>query len=461
MAENENKTINVTKSNKKQLNHLWQSVPSFVKFALAYGMIPTSFRLAMTYEEQVLWICNFLQETVIPSIQNDSEAITELQTAIDEIWDYLNDLDIPSVVEDKINEMIEDGTFDDLFRAYVDPLIESLQDQIDELSETIGNLNLPTVIDPETGEPVEVPMGPTLEENPQRLINPEYFYRFKNMVDNSSFEVFNGNTGIPIGWDNGIVTEDASMFNSHSLQINAGQIVKQTQAHYCDVEWLLGAYETNDVILTFYHKWDAVGVKIYDLVNEEYLTLTPVNSDLTYGTPDTEIVFPYDENWNQYRKMVKFTPSQTTRKIRIEFNCKTDGEEGRCFIDAPMMEPFTEGEYPSIYKDGKYSTSAYQLLNPPPFDVDRFTPLEHLNVTNSLADSDGQIYYQEMTRTDGTLAIKREASNPDTNGFYQTFVETFYKGDGLTVNYVDTYTYTYTDTGAILTKSKTTTEVIG
>lgn len=311
------------------------------------------------------------------------------------------------------------------------------------------------------GEPVDVPMGETLQEQPQALINPEYFYRFKNMIDNSSFEVFNGNTLIPYGWDNGVITQDASMFNSNSLQINAGQIVKQTQPHYIDVNWLKGAYpDSSDDILCFYHKWDAVGVKIYDITNEDYLILTPVNSDLTYGEPDTEIVFDYDENWNQFRKMVKFTPSINTARIRIEFNCKTGGTKGMCFIDAPMLEPFIEGEYPSIYKDGRFSTSAYQICNLPPYDVDRFTPLEHLNVGNSLADSNGQIYYQELLRTDGSLAIKREASNPDSNGFYQTFVETFYKGDGTTINYVDTYTYTYTDTGAILTKIKTTTEVI-
>ena len=311
------------------------------------------------------------------------------------------------------------------------------------------------------GEPVDVPMGETLQEQPQALINPEYFYRFKNMIDNSSFEVFNGNTLIPYGWDNGVITQDASMFNSNSLQINAGQIVKQTQPHYIDVNWLKGAYpDSSDDILCFYHKWDAVGVKIYDITNEDYLILTPVNSDLTYGEPDTEIVFDYDENWNQFRKMVKFTPSNNTARIRIEFNCKTGGTKGKCFIDAPMLEPFIEGEYPSIYKDGRFSTSAYQICNLPPYDVDRFTPLEHLNVGNSLADSNGQIYYQELLRTDNSLAIKREASNPDSNGFYQTFVETFYKGDGTTINYVDTYTYTYTDTGAILTKIKTTTEVI-
>lgn len=424
--QNENKTI--------ERKHIWKYIPCFVKFCEAFGMIPTTFRMAMTYEEQVLWICKFLQETIIPALQNDSQAIEEIQNVIN---------NIEQNVQEIVQQMADDGDLNEAINSVIEP-------QLQEIYDLIGNLNLPE------GESI----SEGLENTPQKIINPEYFYRFKNMIDNSSFEVFNGNTLQPYGWDNGIVTEDASMFNSHSLQINAGQIVKQTGNAYIDIDWIKGAYETDEAILCFYHKWDAVGVKIYDLVNESYLTLTKVNSDLSDGESGTEIVFQYDENWNMYRKMIKFTPSQTTRKIRIEFNCKTGGQKGKCFIDAPMLEPFLEGEFPSIYKDGRYSTSAYQILNPPPFDVDRFTPLEHLNISVSTADSNGQIYYQEMTRTDGTLAIKREASNPDTNGFYQTFVETFYKGDGQAVNYVDTYSYTYTDTGAILTKSKTTTEVM-
>ena len=200
-SQNENKVHFTTNRSIKKLNLLWNSVPVFVKWALAYGMIPTTFRLAMTYEEQVLWICNFLEEVVIPSIEKESEAIEELQLAIEELKDYINDLDIPQVVEDEINEMIEDGTFQELFSAYVDPLLEDLQEQIDDLKDTIGNLNLPTTIDPETGEPVEVPMSDVLENNPNRIINPDFFYRFKNMINNSSFEVFDGNTGIPLGWD--------------------------------------------------------------------------------------------------------------------------------------------------------------------------------------------------------------------------------------------------------------------
>lgn len=328
-----------------------------------------------------------------------------------------------------------------------------------DLEKQIGNLKVPEVVDPETGETKDQTLSEALEENPQNLINPEYFYRFKNMIENSSFEVFDGNTMIPLGWDNGVSTAGASMFESHSLRLSTGQTAKQTSRYQADAEWMReNDYNTDDVCLCFYHKHDPVRVKVYDVVNESYLPLTLIKQDLTEEESTTSIVFEAIENWSQYRCMVKFTPKSTTRKIRVEFTCES-GSHGYCYIDAPMMEPFKSGEYPSIYKAGRYSISAYQLLNPPPADVDRFTSLEHFSIGNSISDENGNLTYQELLREDGTLAIKREASNKDeTSGQYKTIVETFYKKDG-SVNYVDTYSYTYSSSGAILTRTKTTTEV--
>lgn len=339
--------------------------------------------------------------------------------------------------------------------TYTDAELKALRK---DLEDEIGKLNVGEKTDPETGETTEQTLSEALENNPHTLINPEYFYSFKNMIVNSSFEVFDGNTKIPLGWDNGVVSADASMFGTYSLKLTTGQVAKQTSKYQVDVNWMKNAYDTKEVILCFYHKFDSAIVRVWDEEYEEFLDLTKLNSNLSEAETGKSITFPYSANWNQYRCMVKFKPKALTEKIRVEFACG-NGSKGACYIDAPSMEPYVEGEFPSIYKDGMYSVSANQLLNPPPDDVDRFTPLEHLNIANSQYDDKGNITYQELLRNDGSLAIKREASNPDTNGNYQTIVETFYKGDG-SINYVDTYSYTFTSNGAILTKSKTTTEVV-
>ena len=323
-----------------------------------------------------------------------------------------------------------------------------------------SNVSVEPYTDPISGSTTNQALDTALRSNPQTRINPEYFYRFKNMIENSSLEVFNGVTLLPLGWDAGEVTADAAVFGTYSLKLEPNVTAKQTSKFQASRSWMIpNTYNTNDCILCFYHKHNAIGVKIYDVNNSDYLTLTKVDSDLVEDTTHsgTEIVFPEINNWGENRCMVKFTPPSTADKLRIEFVGKS-GTNTAGYVDALMMEPFVSGEYPSIYKDGRYSVSAYQILNPPPSDVDRWTDIGHFSTGNALYDARGNIYYQELLRPeDNSLAIKREASNDDANGYYQTIVETFYKADG-TVNYVDTWSYTYTSTGAILTASKTTTE---
>jgi len=69
-------------------------------------------------------------------------------------------------------------------------------------------------------------------------------------------------------------------------------------------------------------------------------------------------------------------------------------------------------------------------------------------------DADNMPTEVHYKRDDGTLAIKQTASNPDTNGYYQTIVETFYEEDGTTVYKTITYSLTYLSNGIIDTSSK-------
>lgn len=428
------------------------------------GILAKEYALKKDLSEEVDIVLGNIQEVIAELEEHETDDVRHLTPAqIEKINEAINAVQALAIANGAINdkkdgivaEAVQKAT--DQSEEYTDAEVRALRTNLEN---KIGELDVPTVVDPETGEENDQPLADAFEENPQKLINPEYFYRFKNMINNSSFEVFDGTTMIPYGWDNGVVSEDAAMFHTHSLKLTGGQIAKQTSPHQADINWLKGAYDTEDVVLCFYHKFDACTVKVYDVANEEYLTLTELDTDLTELVEGQTIEYPYAPNWNQYRCMVKFTPAANTRKVRVEFGCN-GGNKGECYIDAPSMEPYVAGEYPSIYKDGIYSISAYQLLNPPPADVDRFTALEHFYIdgAETITDEKGNVTHQVLKRADGTIGIVRDASNPDVNGYYQTYNETFYRKDGMTVNYTDTYIYTYSASGAILSKTKTTTEV--
>ena len=46
-----------------------ESLRPFTRFCLSIGMIPSSYKESLTYEEQIIWLMNYLQNTVIPTVK--------------------------------------------------------------------------------------------------------------------------------------------------------------------------------------------------------------------------------------------------------------------------------------------------------------------------------------------------------------------------------------------------------
>lgn len=335
-----------------------------------------------------------------------------------------------------------------------------VEDLRKEFDDKIGDLDLPTVVDPDTGE--EKQQGTfvdILEDSPAAYVNPEDFYKFKNVIENASFEVFDGSTLIPLGWNGGQVSAEASMFETYSLMIQPDEVAAQTKKYMAHVDWLKGAYDTNKGIFCFYHKGNPVKVEIVNEKTGESVQIAKLNEKLQEVKTGNSLTFEEKANWDKHREKITFNLEDIDEYIQIKFTgLAGEGDFNAAYIDGPSLEPWELDTYPSIYKPGRYAISAYQILNPTPADVDRFTSLEHFDIANSVYDDKGNITSQDLLRRDGSLAIHREASNPDSNGYYQTIVETFYLKDG-SVNYIDTYSYTYSATGAILSRNMTTTEI--
>ena len=109
-------------------------LPVITKFIYTLGVLPTSYLMSMTYQEQVTWLYNYIQTKVIPLLNTESGAIQELQTLyellrtyvnenIENIENYVNDffdnLDVQEEINNKLNEMTEDGTIEELITQIV------------------------------------------------------------------------------------------------------------------------------------------------------------------------------------------------------------------------------------------------------------------------------------------------------------------------------------------------------
>lgn len=95
----------------------------FTRFCCSIGIIPASYLVAMSYEEQLLWLCDFLENTVIPTINNNGEAVTELQGLFIQLKTYVDNyfknLDVQDEINNKLDEMAESGQLEAIIINYL------------------------------------------------------------------------------------------------------------------------------------------------------------------------------------------------------------------------------------------------------------------------------------------------------------------------------------------------------
>lgn len=129
-------------SNLNELSPI-QALSPFKRFCCTIGNIPSSYVVSMSYEELTYWLCDYLKNTVIPTLNNNAYAVQELQNFV---TNYFENLDVQDEINNKLDEMVKDGTFIQLisnYLSYVTPEMfgaigdgttddtESLQDTID------------------------------------------------------------------------------------------------------------------------------------------------------------------------------------------------------------------------------------------------------------------------------------------------------------------------------------------
>lgn len=85
----------------------------FRHLIMTIGNLPTSFTESMTYYEMLAWLCNFIEKTVIPAVNNNAEALKEVQEAFEELKtyvdNYFDNLDVQTEINNKLDDMAESG----------------------------------------------------------------------------------------------------------------------------------------------------------------------------------------------------------------------------------------------------------------------------------------------------------------------------------------------------------------
>lgn len=122
-----------------------QGLRPFTKFCCTIGNIPASYLAGLTYEEQLLWFCDYLQNTVIPTINNNAEAVEELQNLYKELKSYVDNyftsLDVQEEINNKLDTMAQDGTLADIINPYLDNFTKEVNNNLSNFKNSINVQN--------------------------------------------------------------------------------------------------------------------------------------------------------------------------------------------------------------------------------------------------------------------------------------------------------------------------------
>ena len=116
------------------------------KFCYTIGIIPTSYKNAMTYEEQIIAIGKYLEENVYPAINNNAQALAELQGLFVELKEYVDNyfdnLDVQTEINNKLDDMVEDGSMAEIINQEIfgelDTAVTNLQGDVRDLQTALG-----------------------------------------------------------------------------------------------------------------------------------------------------------------------------------------------------------------------------------------------------------------------------------------------------------------------------------
>ena len=129
----------------------------FGRFCCTIGNLPTSYMLSLTYEEQLIWFCKYLEDTVIPAVNNNAEALEELQNLFIELKDYvdhyLDNLDLQEDINNKLDEMATDGTLAEIIN-------QEIFDELNSRTQKVG-IYAPSLLNSAGSEMCTLAMGET------------------------------------------------------------------------------------------------------------------------------------------------------------------------------------------------------------------------------------------------------------------------------------------------------------
>lgn len=108
---------------------------NFRGFPKSIGEIPTSYKDSISYEEQILWLCNFIEKEILPQIDISQETVAKIEASFEELK---NEVESQLATFDiNINQVkVYSDAQNDLLKVYLMDLIRELNIRFDNIPDS-------------------------------------------------------------------------------------------------------------------------------------------------------------------------------------------------------------------------------------------------------------------------------------------------------------------------------------
>lgn len=110
-------------------------ISNFRCFPKSIGEIPTSYKDSISYEEQILWLCNFIEKEILPSIEISQETVEKIEASFKALEKEVEEM--MSKVDIDINQVkVYSDAQNDLLKVYLLGLINALDERFDNIPDS-------------------------------------------------------------------------------------------------------------------------------------------------------------------------------------------------------------------------------------------------------------------------------------------------------------------------------------
>lgn len=109
---------------------------NFRGFPKSIGEIPTSYKDSISYEEQILWLCNFIEKEILPQIDISQETVAKIEASFEELENEVESK--LATFGTNINEVkVYSDAQNELLKVYLLGLINSLDQRFDNIPDSL------------------------------------------------------------------------------------------------------------------------------------------------------------------------------------------------------------------------------------------------------------------------------------------------------------------------------------